>query len=365
MTCLTRRLAADQIPPPSLLAVRKRTYDGRMLIEQANDKDAVSRSIARLTARLQEVQDVANRVLGGGFSIPLHMIELRVQVKTAKKIMGYGNVDWDFPDAIVPLLATALLQWRMEKVTILESLKARVIDESVLKHHIDEVETLDELVAQPWVAGTAPLRMPELADYLALEYVEGETRREWETSVREYDEKFHTLQAPSQLWRDLEYFRQACGWRGRLIGLAFIDIDDFGLYNQRFTFPVVDRNVLPYFMRTLESAVFGRGFGYRFGGDEYVLCLPNTHHGEMLRFLDALRRQLAEATYEGIDRRMTVSIGFVMVSPSAVLTDREYFDRASYAKDQAKDLGKDRIGGWAEGETRLPHANAMVLAPGS
>lgn len=36
----------------------------------------------------------------------------------------------------------------------------------------------------------------------------------------------------------------------------------------------VDRKILPRFMRTIEAHVFARGFAYRFGGDEYVLLIP-------------------------------------------------------------------------------------------
>ncbi|PYT31169.1 MAG: hypothetical protein DMG57_06070 [Acidobacteria bacterium] len=63
------------------------------------------------------------------------------------------------------------------------------------------------------------------------------------------------------------YYRDACESRGISLAIAYIDIDDFRKLNTKYGHVAVDRDVLPLFMRAMESFTFARDYGYRFGGD--------------------------------------------------------------------------------------------------
>ena len=78
---------------------------------------------------------------------------------------------------------------------------------------------------------------------------------------------------------------------------------------------IVDRDVLPYLMRAIEGFVFGRGFAYRQGGDEYLVSIPNVEHSEALEFFESLRKHIETIVYQKTLKitNPTISIGVVTV----------------------------------------------------
>ena len=229
-----------------------------------------------------------------------------------------------------------------------------VVDRSILREPQAEMDTLNELVASPWIQELTPADLPQLPDIITLELAESDLRSSWESRTRIYDEKFHILQSPQLLWDDIRYFREACALRGVSAGVAFVDIDDFKAVNTALTEPVVDEVVLPRFMLTLERSVFGRGFAYRMGGDEYILLLPNLSCSELRSFLGDLRTRVAQQKYPGTEVQTTISVGYAMVTPRTPLTDREIVEAAASAKARAKDAGRNRVAGFADGYCEPP-----------
>lgn len=82
----------------------------------------------------------------------------------------------------------------------------------------------------------------------------------------------------------------------------------------------------------------------RFGGDEFVVALPNTDREHAMQFAqrlqDRFREELSRFSVEGT--RVTASIGVTTIVPE----DRSYADtlkRADRALYEAKSQGKDRI----------------------
>ena len=59
----------------------------------------------------------------------------------------------------------------------------------------------------------------------------------------------------------------------------------------------VDRRVLPVFMRLIEAHVFQHGFAYRYGGDEYMILLPNLSKPLAINFLESLRNAISGTKY--------------------------------------------------------------------
>lgn len=105
----------------------------------------------------------------------------------------------------------------------------------------------------------------------------------------------------------------------------------------------MDRNLLPRFMQTVEAHVFHHGYAYREGGDEYLVLVPSLSKNLAIAFLDELRCKLAALKYPEIEGPTTVSIGVCIVEPDCPLTDRELRDRASRAKQFAKENGRNCI----------------------
>lgn len=127
------------------------------------------------------------------------------------------------------------------------------------------------------------------------------------------------------------------------MSVAFIDVDDFKRLNTAHGESAVDIRVLPILMRCLEAFVFGRGFAYRLGGDEYLALLPNCDRPTGIFLLDQLRHEIKNLDYPGVQEVLTISIGLCLLDPDASLTDREAQERANRAKNHAKEAGRDRI----------------------
>jgi len=164
----------------------------------------------------------------------------------------------------------------------------------------------------------------------------------------EYDENFRILRAGRSFFKDLGYYRAKCEMRNAPVAVAWLDIDDFKRLNTKYLHIMVDRNVLPRFMETIESHVFSHGMAYRQSGDEYKVLLPNMSADVAQDFLDQLRIKLAGLEYRDIEERTTISIGLCEVGSDSYLTDREVDDRANKAMAFAKDAGKNRIAAYED-----------------
>jgi GGDEF domain-containing protein len=96
-------------------------------------------------------------------------------------------------------------------------------------------------------------------------------------------------------------------------------------------------------MELMESHLYSHGFAYRYGGDEYVLLLPNMSLALGVGFIQEFQKKLAMISYRGVAEKTTISIGAVYVAADCFLTEREVEDRANRAKNFAKKSGKNCI----------------------
>jgi diguanylate cyclase (GGDEF)-like protein len=275
---------------------------------------------------------------------------------------GIEGLAAEVDDACNPLLKRIILAYRLDKATELERLREKTAHLEILERLDDVIRPLDLLCSRRWFRETAPLRVSRLTDYLDLERVEKMLRQETRLSRREYDEKFHILQAPALFLRDLHYYRTKCALRSAPVAVVFLDIDDF---KRRFNTPhgetKVDRHVLPRFMRALEAHVAFHGHAYRQGGDEYLLLLPGLSRELAVAFLDELRQKLAALEYPDVLQRTTVSIGLCVADPDCPLTDRELRERANLAEGFAKHAGRNCIATY--GGSQLLDEDLFVAAP--
>jgi diguanylate cyclase (GGDEF)-like protein len=185
--------------------------------------------------------------------------------------------------------------------------------------------------------------VPHLTEFLSIKFVEEMDKSSAVLEKREYDEKFHILQTPPLFSKDLRYYREKCELRSNGMMVAYLDVDDFKGFNTRYGETKVDRDLLPRFMELMESHVYTHGFAYRYGGDEYILLLPNMSLAMGVGFIKEFQQKLRMITYRGITEKTTVSIGALFVSADCFLTEREIEDRANRAKNFAKKNGKNCI----------------------
>ena len=246
----------------------------------------------------------------------------------------------EIPIELLPWLKRAILDARLDLANQLEVSRARVSDPQTIKELDKQLAPYEELMSQDWFKRTEAVRMPRLADFLTVERVEFHLRNE-KQQQRQYDDKFHILQASTLFLPDLGYYRKKCAIRNLPLVAAFMDIDNFKSFNNEHGETYIDLYLLPRFMAALEAHVYVRGFAYRFGGDEYAVLLPNTDTKMGAEILADLQRRLEKIQYQGIKQNPTVSIGFCEIRSDCHFTNRELLNLSEKAKNFAKREGRN------------------------
>ncbi len=238
-----------------------------------------------------------------------------------------------------------VLGYRRHRAAQTEEYREKTFHAGIIETLDEEINALDKVVGTDWFQKIEAVRLPRSKDFLPIQYgiEQSGARPVHHLAPRQYDEKFHILQAPALFLQDLAYFRRKCEIRDAKLTIAFLDIDDFKGFNSDHGETQVDRNLLPRFMQILEAHVYHHGFAYRQGGDEYLMLLPSLSKELAIAFFEELRRKLAAENYPEIEGAPTVSIGICLAEPDCPLTDRELLERANQAKKFAKDNGKNCI----------------------
>jgi diguanylate cyclase (GGDEF)-like protein len=251
---------------------------------------------------------------------------------------------FEVSDRFASALRDAVIWMRLRVAQGVEERRLLTIDPDLLQKLDSELEPYTRLLNAQWFQRAEAKPVPQLTEFFPVQRVEAELVKEHgQPRAREFDEKFRILQAPGLFLHDLDRARKAAALRGVLVAVVFLDIEDFKSFNSERGNSYVDRHMLPTFMRRVEAHVFTRGYAYRYGGDEYVILLNNVTEEEALASMDRLRQGLAELSYEGIQRRATVSVGVVIVRPDCHLTGHEIEHAAERVKDFAKKSGRNRV----------------------
>ncbi len=270
-------------------------------------------------------------------------------IDSFRKYLKSDELSLYFSESHMPLMKRAVTWERRNEAVKVEGLADKTFNEEARGKIEERLNKLDAITNHPWFQQADTLRMPRLTDFFVLQKAERLIGSDGTLSARNYDEKFHILQAPELFLPDFRHFRSKCELRGKPIVTAYLDIDDFKAFNSESSETQVDRNVLPIFMQAVESHVFGHGYAYRFGGDEYVLLLPNVALDRGIPFLAELQESLKVLDYIGTEKKTTVSVGVCHVDADSFLTEREALEKANLAKKFAKDKGKARIAAYKGG----------------
>ena len=161
--------------------------------------------------------------------------------------------------------------------------------------------------------------------------------------AKDREQKFGILHSLGQAALDFEEY--SIGLHGETgIGVIFLDIDNFKRLNTQFTEVVVDRDILAPFQRTLSTICSHRGAAYRYGGEEFLILLPNQTDSEIASFAERLRLQIASTEFVvGDDReKITISIGVALFPKNGETLD-DLIGKANKAEHLAKDNGKNRV----------------------
>ncbi|HXH64828.1 MAG TPA: diguanylate cyclase [Mariprofundaceae bacterium] len=127
--------------------------------------------------------------------------------------------------------------------------------------------------------------------------------------------------------------------------VAMLDIDHFKEVNDQYGHHVGDR-FLTHVASILIKNLRPYDKLYRYGGEEFILMLPNTSVQAAMMITERMRKLIGKSTLhtDELSIRATISVGVAMIeADNTVETAIDRADRAMYA---AKREGRDRVKLW-------------------
>lgn len=129
------------------------------------------------------------------------------------------------------------------------------------------------------------------------------------------------------------------GKQGKRTAFVLADIDRFKSINDTFGHQVGD-DVLVAFAQILQKKIEGIATLGRWGGEEFVLVVPDTDAERVQRLAEHLRGAIADRSFPKVGH-ITASFGIAIVRPEETMA--EAIERADVALYEAKQSGRNRV----------------------
>jgi len=130
------------------------------------------------------------------------------------------------------------------------------------------------------------------------------------------------------------------------ISFLIMDVDKFKVYNDTYGHPQGDR-VLQTVAKTVTQSLDRPGdYAARWGGEEFVVLLPNTDSNVAMTIAEKIRLNVSNAVIpceDGSETRVTVSIGVNTQAPQQNNSRDDFIAEADKALYKAKESGRNRV----------------------
>lgn len=140
-------------------------------------------------------------------------------------------------------------------------------------------------------------------------------------------------------------FRQEasrCDRHGGRLCVALIDIDNFKLLNDTLGHPAGDRALI-HIANIITNTLRPTDRVGRFGGEEFMLLLPDTRLSQSNSVMARIKRELAARPLEENNTRITITFSGGVTQRAAQESLDAMISRADAALYQAKAAGKNRV----------------------
>ncbi|MBI3252384.1 MAG: GGDEF domain-containing protein [Candidatus Omnitrophica bacterium] len=131
---------------------------------------------------------------------------------------------------------------------------------------------------------------------------------------------------------------------GRALCGIMLDIDNFKSVNDRFGHPAGDR-VLREVASLLTGSIRRVDIVGRYGGDEFVVILPETDFPSAQTVADRIQKNIRQEPFDVAESyvSLTISMGIGYFKETRDLSTSDFVERADRALLKAKTLGKNQI----------------------
>lgn len=164
-----------------------------------------------------------------------------------------------------------------------------------------------------------------------------------------------------RLREDLDLLESRAARHNAGFCVALFDVDYFKAYNDRYGHLAGDE-ALCTVAKTIRDCIRAGDGAYRYGGEEFLVVLPDQTLQTAIGVVERLRRAvetLQEAHESSPEGVLTISIGLAAMSGEEPAKVEEVLRRADSALYRAKEAGRNRVG---VDEESLRQAS-LVLAP--
>jgi diguanylate cyclase (GGDEF)-like protein len=131
-----------------------------------------------------------------------------------------------------------------------------------------------------------------------------------------------------------------------LLSVIILDIDYFKHFNDT-NGHLLGNQVLIELANVIQSSLKETELAFRFGGEEFVILLPNSNLYAAASIAEHIRRNVELNNFPSGEKqpngRLTISLGVSSTKPFATLNAQELVDAADNALYKAKALGKNRV----------------------
>jgi two-component system, cell cycle response regulator len=125
------------------------------------------------------------------------------------------------------------------------------------------------------------------------------------------------------------------------LSLAIFDIDNFKMINDTYGHLAGDKVIIGI-ASTVKNTIRNTDIFARWGGEEFVLLLPNMDNSQGMEFLERLRELIAAHNHEAVGR-VTCSFGLVTMAKNDEVDT--FINRADQMLYLAKSEGKNKVAG--------------------
>ncbi len=140
--------------------------------------------------------------------------------------------------------------------------------------------------------------------------------------------------------RALDAVLQSWTVQGKMYCIVILDIDRFKAINDTYGHAVGDE-VLKFLSAQMRNTVREQDLCCRYGGEEFIILLPDTGIEEGYKIAENLRRKF-ENTVSPTGRPVTFSAG-IAGFPKHAASSKELLEIADYALYEAKNSGRNRV----------------------
>ena len=155
---------------------------------------------------------------------------------------------------------------------------------------------------------------------------------------------------------DIEFLTAITNRNKSKLSMLMIDLDRFKLVNDTYGHLVGDE-VLIHSSQILKDSVRTSDRVYRWGGEEFVIIVPETNNEQAGLVAEKICQNFRDAHFDVIGN-ITVSIGVASYDKDEPLED--WFKRVDLALYQAKQTGRNRWVSWLDDESLPQHFNRFV-----